>query len=85
VPASCGTERGQRARRVSPLPEWLYHAFGPVDHSDFGRPAVDLMSGSYMECLVRGMIVVHHLLSPHFFVWFVEYSELIHHNLIPHS
>jgi hypothetical protein len=29
--------------------------------------------------------VVHHLLTPHFFVWFVEWSELIHHHLIPHS
>jgi hypothetical protein len=29
--------------------------------------------------------VVHHLLIPHFFVWFVEWSELIHHYLIPHS
>jgi hypothetical protein len=26
--------------------------------------------------------VVHHLLTPHFFVWFVEWSELIHHHLI---
>jgi hypothetical protein len=29
--------------------------------------------------------IVHHLLTPHFFVWFVELSELIHHHLIPHS
>jgi hypothetical protein len=29
--------------------------------------------------------VVHHLLTPHFFVWFVEWSELIHHHLIPRS
>jgi hypothetical protein len=29
--------------------------------------------------------IVHHLLTPHFFVWFVEWSELIHHHLIPHS
>jgi hypothetical protein len=29
--------------------------------------------------------VVHHLLTPHFFVWFVEWSELIHHHLIHHS
>jgi hypothetical protein len=28
---------------------------------------------------------VHHLLNHHFFVWFVEWSELIHHHLIPHS
>jgi hypothetical protein len=29
--------------------------------------------------------LVHHLLTPHFFVWFVEWNELIHHHLIPHS
>jgi hypothetical protein len=29
--------------------------------------------------------IVYHLLTPHFFVWFVEWSELIHHHLIPHS
>jgi hypothetical protein len=29
--------------------------------------------------------LVHHLITPHFFVWFVEWNELIHHHLIPHS
>jgi hypothetical protein len=29
--------------------------------------------------------VVHRLLTPHFFVWFVEWSELIHHHLIPRN
>jgi hypothetical protein len=29
--------------------------------------------------------IVHHLLTSHFFVWFVEWSELIYHHLIPHS
>jgi hypothetical protein len=29
--------------------------------------------------------LVHHLLTPHFFVWFVDWNELIHHHLIPHS
>jgi hypothetical protein len=29
--------------------------------------------------------VVYHLLTPHFFVWFVEWSELIYHHLIPYS
>jgi hypothetical protein len=29
--------------------------------------------------------VVHYLLTPHFFVWFVEWSELINHHLIPYS
>jgi hypothetical protein len=28
---------------------------------------------------------IHHLLTPHFFVWFVELNELIHHHLIPHN
>jgi hypothetical protein len=28
--------------------------------------------------------ITYHLLTPHFFVWFVEWSELIHHHLIPH-
>jgi hypothetical protein len=26
--------------------------------------------------------IVHHLLISHFFVWFVEYNELIHHHFI---
>jgi hypothetical protein len=29
--------------------------------------------------------LVHRLLTPHFFVWFVEWIELIHHRLIPYS
>jgi hypothetical protein len=29
--------------------------------------------------------LVHHLLTPNFFVWFVEWNELIHYHLIPHS
>jgi hypothetical protein len=29
--------------------------------------------------------LVHPLLTPHFFVWFVEWNELIHHHIIPHS
>jgi hypothetical protein len=29
--------------------------------------------------------LVHHLLIPHFFVWFVEWNVLIHHHPIPHS
>jgi hypothetical protein len=29
--------------------------------------------------------LVHHLLTPHFFFWFVEWNELIHHHLIPYS
>jgi hypothetical protein len=29
--------------------------------------------------------LVHRLLTPHFFVWFVEWIELIHHHLIPYS
>jgi hypothetical protein len=29
--------------------------------------------------------VVYHLLTPHFFVWFMEWSELIYHHLIPYS
>jgi hypothetical protein len=28
--------------------------------------------------------IVHHLLT-RFFIWFVEWSELIHHHPIPHS
>jgi len=26
--------------------------------------------------------LAHHLLTPHFFVWFVEWNGLIHHHLI---
>jgi hypothetical protein len=29
--------------------------------------------------------LVHHLLTLYFFVWFVEWIELIHHHLIPYS
>jgi hypothetical protein len=29
--------------------------------------------------------VIHLLLTPHFFIWFVEYNGLIHHHLIPHK
>jgi hypothetical protein len=29
--------------------------------------------------------LVHRLLTPHFFIWFVEWIELIHHHLIPYS
>jgi hypothetical protein len=29
--------------------------------------------------------LVHHLLTPHFFIWFAEWNELIHHQLIPHT
>jgi hypothetical protein len=29
--------------------------------------------------------LVHRLLTPHFFVWFVEWIKLIHHHLIPYS
>jgi hypothetical protein len=29
--------------------------------------------------------LIHRLLTPHFFVWFVEWIELIHHHLIPYS
>jgi hypothetical protein len=29
--------------------------------------------------------IVHHLLTPHFFVWFVEWNELIHHHYISHK
>jgi hypothetical protein len=29
--------------------------------------------------------LVHRLLTPHFFVWFMEWIELIHHQLIPCS
>jgi hypothetical protein len=29
--------------------------------------------------------VVNHILTPQIFVWFVEWSELIHHHLIPQS
>jgi hypothetical protein len=28
--------------------------------------------------------VVHHLLTPHLFVWFVEWNEFIHQHFIPH-
>jgi hypothetical protein len=28
--------------------------------------------------------VVHHLLTPHFLVWFVKWNELISHHFIPH-
>jgi len=29
--------------------------------------------------------LVHHLLNPNFFVWFVEWNGLIHHRLIAHK
>jgi hypothetical protein len=29
--------------------------------------------------------VVHLLLTPHFFIWFVEWNRLIHHHLISHK
>jgi hypothetical protein len=29
--------------------------------------------------------LVHHLLTPYFFVWFVEWNESIHHYLITYS
>jgi hypothetical protein len=29
--------------------------------------------------------LLHHLLTSHFFVWFVEWNGLIHHHLIHHS
>jgi hypothetical protein len=29
--------------------------------------------------------LIHRLLTPHFFVWFVEWIELIHHHLISYS
>jgi hypothetical protein len=29
--------------------------------------------------------LVHHFLTPHFFVWFVEWNESIHHHLITYS
>jgi hypothetical protein len=29
--------------------------------------------------------VIHLLLTPHFFIWFVEYNGLIHHHHIPHK
>jgi transposase InsO family protein len=46
--------------------------------------------GKWPDELINGVFglrndIVHHLLTPHFFVWFVEWSELIHHHLIPHS
>jgi hypothetical protein len=44
-------------------------------------------SSSLVTYRVFGLRVelVHYLLTPHFFVWFVEWNELIHHHLIPHS
>jgi hypothetical protein len=36
------------------------------------------------EAKVRNELV-HHLLTPHFFIWFVEWIELIHHHPIPYS
>jgi hypothetical protein len=43
--------------------------------------------GKWLVCGVFGLrnYIVHHLLTPHFFVWFVEWSELIHHHLNPYS
>jgi hypothetical protein len=29
--------------------------------------------------------LVHHLLVPYFFVWFVEWNKLIHHHPTPHN
>jgi hypothetical protein len=29
--------------------------------------------------------LVHHLFTPHFFIWFVKWIELIHHHPIPYS
>jgi hypothetical protein len=50
------------------------------------RSLVDL-EGIWFSYGVFGLRndTVHHLLTLHFFVWFVEWSELIHHHLIPHS
>ena len=38
-----------------------------------------------MVCLVWGMRWSIFLLTPHFFIWFVEWNELIHKHLIPHK
>jgi hypothetical protein len=38
-------------------------------------------------CSVFGLRneIVHHLLTPHFLIWFVKWNELIHHYFIPHK
>jgi hypothetical protein len=60
----------------------------------FGLPSVGSFGGINLLWLFQlafcnGVFglrnVVHHLLSPHFFVWFVEWSELIYHHLIHNS
>ena len=48
------------------------------------------LSSPYPCLLINGVFglrneLVHHLLIPHFFVWFVEWNRLMHHHLIPHK
>jgi hypothetical protein len=48
------------------------------------------MTSFLILVLTNGMFglrneLLHHLLTPHFFGWFVEWNELVHHHLIPHS
>jgi hypothetical protein len=60
-----------------------------------GASLVDPFSWKRKEAYVDSFIrvdmfglrneLVHHLLTPHFFVWFVKWNELIHHHLIPNS
>jgi hypothetical protein len=44
----------------------------------------DAARGTYRLFGLR-IDLVHHLLTPHFFIWFVEWNELIYHHLIPYS
>jgi hypothetical protein len=42
-----------------------------------------MVDGSYKLFGLRNDLI-HRLLTPHFFVWFVKWIELIHHHLIPY-
>jgi hypothetical protein len=72
---------------------------GPIIAGGPGRPprapplrAVAAFTGTYTngsaftnKLFDLSNELVHYIFTPHFFVWFVEWIELIHHHLIPYN
>jgi hypothetical protein len=58
-----------------------------MEASDYTMPECRLLMHPRIIYTVFGLRneLVHHLPTPQIFVWFVEWNELIHHHLIPHS
>jgi hypothetical protein len=88
--ASMKKNKGARGRGLRCLPLWTPKARRfTIDLTNIRR-LLDEECRNLIILNSNGVFglrndIVHHLLTPHFFVWFVELNELINHHLIPHS